>query len=224
MIYPFTEAQILTDDLFVAYGGRTGTTTEFQRGAAYFIAEKWMSKAIGTLPVEATVTGTYYYPLHGSSLVLDYTYVWEVHEVRFIDTKGTNYYTITGTANYHAALRNKERGILDVFAVLGYCRAGGSYGWEYAPYQFEIPFSAGLPTGTYTSPDFLLGLTQASQIALDEMVGWGGEAFSGITEFKNQEYMEKRLTPIMTAFGASPKAQFINSLISDLIRLQTVGL
>ena len=70
----------------------------------------------------------------------------------------------------------------------------------------------------------LLGLTKAATIALDEVVGWGGESFQGITEFRNQEYMEKRLMPIMTAFGASPQAQFINSLIDDLVRLQTVGL
>jgi len=223
MIYPFTEAQVLTDDLFVAYGGNTGSTTAFQREAAYFIAEKWISDEIGTLIVETTVTGTSYYPLHGSSLVLDYTYVWNVHEVRFIDTRGTNYYTITGTANYDAAIRNKERGILDVFSILGYCRACG-YDGSYVPYQFEIPYAAGLPTGTYASPSFLLALTSASQIALDEIQGWGGETFSGITEFRNQQYMEKRLAPVMTAFGASPKAQFIKTLIDDAIRLQTVGL
>ena len=223
MIYPFTEPQVITDDLFVAYGGATGTTTELQRQAAYLIAEKWMSGAVGTLIVQATVTGTFYYPQHGSSLVLDYTYVWNVKEIRFVDTKGTNYYTITGTTNYNAAIRNKERGILDVFAILGYCRACG---WDgtYSPYQFEIAYETGLPTGTYTSPDFLVGLTTASTIALNEIQGWGGETFSGITEFKNQEYMEKRLTPVMTAFGASPQAQFINSLIADIVRLQTVGL
>ena len=61
-MYPYTEAQVLTDDLFVAYGGLTGTTTELQREAAYLVAEKWMSTAIGTFVVDTTITGTYYYP------------------------------------------------------------------------------------------------------------------------------------------------------------------
>lgn len=221
-MYPYTSPQVITDDIFIAYGGQTGTTTAFQRNAAYFTAEKWMVKQIGTFITETTITGTYYYPQHGNSLVLDYAYLKEVKEVRFLDTKGTNYYTITGTNNYYAAIRNYERGILDVFTILGYCRACG---WsEYVPYQFEIAYTAGLPTGTYTAPDFLLGLTMAAQIALDEISGWGGETFQGITEFRNQEYMEKRMTPTMTAFGGSPRAQFINSLISDIVRLQTVGL
>ena len=223
MIYPYTSPQVLTDDIFIGYGGTTGTATALQRNAAYFAAEKWMYKAIGTFITETTVTGTYYYPQEGSSFTLDHTYISEVKEIRFLDTKGKNYYTITGTANYYVAIRNKERGILDVFSILGYCRACGWDG-SYSPYQFEIPYTAGLPTGTYTAPDFLMALTSAAQIALDEMTGWGGESFQGITEFKNQEYMEKRLTPVMTAFGASPKAQFINSLISDIVRLQVVGL
>lgn len=222
-MYPYSQAQVLTDDVFVSYGGLTGSSTLFQRNAAFLISEKWMTRQIGTFILETTITGTYYFPQHGSSLALDYAYVSDVKEVRFIDTKGTNYYTITGTSNYHAAIRNYERGILDVFAIVGYCRACGWDG-SYVPYQFEIPYTAGLPTGTYTSPDFLFALTSAAQIALDEMMGMGGEAFSGITEFRNQEYMEKRLEPAMTAFGASPKAQFIKSVVDDLIRLNVVGL
>lgn len=222
-MYPYSEAQVLTEDLFVAYGGLTGSSTLFQRNAARLIAEKWMTTQVGTFILETTVTGTYHYPTHGNSFVLDHTYVSDVKEIRFLDTKGTNYYTITGTSNYYAAIRNYERGIVDVFSILGYCRACG-YGWEYLPYKFEIPYTAGLPTGTYASPDFLMALTMASQIALDEIVGMGGEAFSGITEFRNQEYMEKRLMPTMTAFGASPKAQFIKSLVEDIIKLNVVGL
>ena len=223
MIYPFTSPQVLTDEIFVAYGGQTGTTTVAQRQAAYFVAEKWMSDEIGTLLVETTVTGTYYYPQHGDSIVLDYAYVSDVKAVRFLDTKGSAYYTITGTSNYYAAVRNYERGILDVFSIIGYYRTCGCVG-PYYPYQMEVAFTAGLPTGTYTSPNMLMALSQASQIVLDEFLGVSGETFSGITEFRNQQYSEKRLQPIVTAFGASPKAQFIKSLIDGFIRLQVVGL
>lgn len=223
MIYPYTSAQVLTDAIFTEYGGSTGTSTAAQRQAAYYIAERWMSSEVGTLIVPTDVTGTFYYPNVGNSIKLDYSYVWSVSQVRFIDPSEKNYYTITGTANYDAALRSKERGIVDVYTILGYyqqCRCA----WPQYPYLVEITYNAGLPTGTYTSPNMLMALTMAAGIALDEISGFGGEPFQGITEFRNQQYMEKRLTPVMTVFGASPKAQLIKGLVSDLIRLNVVGL
>lgn len=223
MIYPFTSPQILTDDIFVEYGGSTGTSVPGQRRAAYYIAERWMSDDIGTLLIPTDVTGTFYYPQTGDSVKLDYSYVWEVKQIRFIDPSERNYYTIAGTANYNAALRNKERGIVDVFAILGYYQQCAGT-WPQLPYLVEIVYNTGLPTGTYTAPNMLVALTIAAGIALDEISGFGSEPFQGITEFRNQQYMEKRLAPVMTTFGASSKAQFIRGLIDDLIRLNVVGL
>ena len=43
--YPFVTGQVLTDDIFANYGGLTGTTTTFQRGAALMTRRQIFSAA-----------------------------------------------------------------------------------------------------------------------------------------------------------------------------------
>jgi hypothetical protein len=61
---------------------------------------------------------------------------------------------------------------------------------------------------------------------LNEFGGCGSESspFTGITEFKNQQYSEKRMGMYMTALGATPNAMFAYNLVKDLQRLRRVGL
>ena len=46
--YPFSTPIILTDDIFVQYGGQTGSSTPLQRQGAYWVAEKQATNYIGT--------------------------------------------------------------------------------------------------------------------------------------------------------------------------------
>lgn len=223
-VYPFTSPQILTDAIFVDYGGKTGTSTAMQRQAAYLLAEKQMSFHIGTPVVPVIVTGTYYYPLEGPTLQLDWAYLQNVKSIQLIDTKRSSYYTIAGTVgNYYAAIRNHERSILDVFMIMGWCSSCIN---SQIPYLVDVVYECGLPTGVYTRLDMLLALTTAAQIHVNEVTGFGNESSGGVgvQEFRNQQYFEKRVPLGKNAFGSSGKAQYIKSLVADIIRLMRVGL
>ena len=213
--YPFTAAQILTDAIFQNYGGLTGTTTTFQRDASYFIAEEWASNNVGTPIAPATMTGTYFYPHVGGTVQLDWMYLNEIVEIRLVDSGGSNYHTIEGVANYSAAIRNKDRSIVDIFAICGNCCGSG-----YAPYQFEIVYNAGLSATVAATPNVALALVEAAKMVLNEIQGYGNESVGGvgITAFKNQGYFEKRVMLTNTVFGSSAKAQWIVSLLSGLRR------
>ena len=215
-VYPFTSAQILTDTIFLNYGGATGSSTSFQRNAAYFIAEEWASNAVGTPVVVATITGTHFYPREGRTIQLDWMYLQSIAEIRFLDGRGSNYYTIVGTANYNAAIRNQARSVIDIFAICGV---------SYTPYQFQIVYNAGLPTGTYTAPNFLMALTEGAQMVINELQGYGNEGVGGvgIVAFKNQEYFEKRAALANTVFGSSAKAQWIMQLLGGIRKRPGLG-
>src|SRR3972149_5790771 len=87
MLNIVTAPSILTDTIFVDYGGHTGTSTAAQRMAAYAIAEGQAAQEIGTFVAPTMVTGTYSWPPMGQYLKLDHTRlintvnVTAVHEV-----------------------------------------------------------------------------------------------------------------------------------------------
>ena len=56
---------ILTDAVFIDYGGHTGSSTSSQRTAAYATAEEMAERAIGTFLVPTVVTGTFPWPYTG---------------------------------------------------------------------------------------------------------------------------------------------------------------
>lgn len=233
-LYPYTEAQILTDSIYSDYGGDLDCSSSVQRSAAYFIAEKAMARNLSAFAPITTVTGTYAYPFSsshpGRELDLWWKYVQNVTQVKFIDTRETKYYTINGTANIHIGLRDREYGILDVFTIAGNCNCLPYFNYynvaSLTPYQVEVVYEAGLPTGTYTSPDYLVALTTVADIMLNEFGGCGSESspFVGITEFRNQQYSEKRMGLYMTALGTTPRAMFAYNLVKDLQRHRRVGL
>ena len=220
--YPFVTGQVLTDDIFANYGGLTGTTTTFQRGAAYFIAEEWVSNNIGTPIAPATITGTYFYPQVGSTVQLDWMYLQSIVEIRFLDNGGSNYHTISGVGNYDAAIRNQTRSIIDIFAIYGNCQGCGV---SYAPYQFQIVYVAGLPATRVAAPNVSMALVEVAKMVLNEIQGYGNEGVGGvgIEAFKNQGYFEKRVALVNTVFGSSAKAQWIMKLLGGVRRLPGLG-
>lgn len=223
-VYPHSIPIILKDADYIAYGGHTGTTTNAQRQAAYLIAEKAASEELNTLLLPTIVTGTYLYNRIFPFVTLDHTHVHRVIKTTFIDIEEDRYWTKAGTANEYVSLRNGERGQVDIHYLVGNC--SHCYGaWEF-PYQVEIVYEAGLPTGVANQADMLLALTTYADIVVNEIIGYGNEAPGdiGVQSFKNQEYSESRVALLRSSFGTSARAQFAKNLINKLKRRQYVGL
>jgi len=220
--YPFVSGQVLTDTIFTDYGGSLIGSTPAQRNAAYFIAEEWVSNGIGTPIAPATITGTYFYPQTGRTIQLDWMYLQNIVAIRFLDSGGSNYYTIAGTANYNAAIRNQERSIVDIFTICGNCYGCGV---SYSPYQFQIVYETGLPATRVAAPNVTMALVETAKMVINEVKGYGNEGVGGvgIEAFKNQEYFEKRAALTNTVFGSSAKAQWITKLLGGVRKRPGLG-
>jgi hypothetical protein len=217
-IYPFSSAIIMTDDVFVDNGYSLDNTAPTQRNVAYSVAEKMSSNYIGTLLLPQAVTGTYLWTEAYPYLETDWGFIQSVSWIKFYDTKEYNYYTIEGTANVYASIRDSEYGLIDIHYIFGNCAC--STATNPYPYKIQVAYEAGLPTGTATQADHLLGLSMYSDLILNEIVGWGNEAAGlvGLKNFRNQSYAESRVNLDRTDFGSSAKAQLIKQLFSDVKR------
>ena len=223
-LYPLSNHIILTDDIYVAYGGATGSSTQAQREAAYFIAERAVCEDISTLLLPVTVTGTYTWNEYIPHLVTEWAYVNRVELVRFLNVEEEIYYTVTGTNNVHVSLRDDTYGIIDVHSLFGNCLCHSRL--NPYPYHIQVVYQAGLPTGTANLPDMLLALTTYAEIVVNEIIGFGNEAPGaiGVESFRNQGYAEVRKKLKNTIFGSSAKAQFIDKLLSPYRKLRYVKL
>ena len=222
MIYPYNDAIILTDSIYVAYGGMTGSSTQAQRNAAYCMAEEKATEDLKTLLLRTRVTGTHLYS--SSSIILDYAYVDKIILTRFLDYQEDIYYTISGTANVYQSLSLPERGILDIAYALGNCQCHSANRLQ--PYQVQVVYEAGLTSGTSFRPDVLMALTTYAQIIMNEIIGYGNESpgDAGVSEYANQEYREKRKGLINTTFGQSAKANFAHRMLTRLRKHRYVSL
>jgi hypothetical protein len=223
-IYPYNYPLILDDDIFQAYGGVLESTTPAQRNVAFVVAEQFVTDDIGTLLLPTIVTGTQIYDNRHSPYITEYGYVNQVILVRFLDTEEDVYYSISGTANVYASLRNDTYGIVDIHHIFGNCQCATNL--QPYPYQFQVVYEAGLPTGTASNPKILLALTTAADMVLNQIEGYGNEAdgLVGLDEFKNQDYSEKRHQLRETAFGSSARAQFVSNLLVRLRKHRFVRL
>lgn len=221
--YPYSTAVIMSDSIFISYGGHMGDSTQAQRNAAYWIAERQLCDDLETFLLPTIVTGTYLYNPMDKFLVLDHTYIHRVIKTSFIDTKETVYWSQLGTDNVYLSLRDDERGLVDIHWLLGNCNCTS---YSQYPYQIREVYEAGFSSGTSSSQDILLALTTYTDIILNEIMGYGNEAPGdiGVQSFDNQDYSENRITLIRTSFGSSAKAQFIKKLIQKYRRDRYVGL
>ena len=223
-IYPLSSVIIMDDDIYELYGGDSIKGTDGQRAAAYFIAEEAVSRDISTLLLPVIVTGTYTWDEYAPQLVTDWAYVHQIYEIRFIDTEGDTYYTISGTDNVYASIRDQEYGIIDIHQLWRNCNCSSST--RPFPYQVQMVYQAGLPTGTANYPNMLLALSTYSDIVLNEIMGYGNEAAGGVgvQEFTNQSYREVRTKLGKTGFGSSARAQFVSSLLTSFRKHRYVKL
>lgn len=212
------QPQIMTDTIFQNYGGMTGSSTAFQRNAAFCIAEVAAEMDIGTYLLPTIYTGTY---MWASEINLDHSYVRKVVKTDFIDFEEDVYFSVTGTANVYQAMRDWDYGILNLSLLYSYCCGG----WN-SPWQARVVYEAGLSSGTTYTPNVLVALTTYSQIVLNEMIGYGNEAPGdvGVKEYSNMDYTEKRVAMIQTSFGTSAKANFAHKLLSGLRKYKLAGM
>lgn len=213
--YLYNTPQILTDSLFLLYGGQTGTSSSAQREVAYVMAEEQMVEYLQSYLTPTIVTGTYLW--RGKNpLELDYGWIISVgrvsiNSVDWLD--GCSVETVTGCH----AVRSAQYGYLDVSYLIA-C-GGCSPIVGYPPYNIQVAYTSGLATGTYTSARMLQALTLAAQINLNEIdVSLSNESTGdvGIEFFINQRYHEKRTKGITTVFGNSAMAQRIARLVRGL--------
>lgn len=217
--YPYNHAIILNDPTFYEYGGQRGSSAPGQRQAAYFISELAACDDLSTLLLPTIVTGTYLYnPLH--EFILDYGYVTRIIRSGYICQSENLFHTVWGTANNEVTLVDGEYGRVIINGYCGVCD-GGIF-----PYKVQFVYEAGLPSGTSTRPDVLLGLVTYANIILNEIQGYGNEAPGdiGVTDYRNQGYSESRVALLRTVYGTSAKAQFAHKLFTKLRHHRWVGL
>lgn len=223
MIYPYFTPIILTDAIFTAYGGHTGSTTQAQRNAAYQMAEMMATADVGALLLPTVVTGTYM-PNLMHECVLDYGHINSINLVRFIDEKDTIYWTQAGTDNYYVSIRgNGQIGIVDIDYLVAHCNCCTR---GVMPYKVQVIYNSGLQSGTTYQPNHLLGLTIYAEITLNEIIGYGNESPGdiGVQEFSNQQYKESRIPLLRTQFGTSARAQLASKLFTDVRGYRFVGM
>jgi len=235
-IYPFHSPIILNDVTFVQYGGKIGSFSRAQLDSAYTMAEQQATNYIGTFLLPVVVTGSFVtVPTNVQRICTDYGYVSQILDV-IIRTERITYSGGCELVNSQggAFIYEDTFGYVDVYKIqtLYGCYNSSPYGFggyypniANAPYQYQITYEAGLPTGTSTLPLMLSALTTAAQIHLNEMfpgeVGTNeGVGDVGIQEFQSFGYNERRTAHALrrTAFGGSAQASRVASLIDACVK------
>jgi hypothetical protein len=225
-IYPYSSPIILTPTIFALYGGKgTGAFTPEQLDICFQQAEHQATAYIGTFLLPTIVTGTYStVPTYTQRIATDYGYVSRILDVSIKTAKltysnGAELLTDRGAAFIY----DDTFGYVDVYRLQGLCGCPNTGNY---PYQYQITYEAGLPTGTATLPLMLQALTMAAQIHLNEMypgvVGVNeGTADVGIQEFESFTYRERRTAHalVKNSFGGSATSTRIANLIKSCIKL-----
>lgn len=206
--YIYFQPQILTDQIFIQYGGNTGTSTAAQRQAAYLLAEEQMTEHLSSFLVPTVITGTVFW--RGNFYETEFGHVTRVLLVTIKTIESVNP-VVEKLYTGSALTRNAEYGYFDIVnPTIPYC-----YSIPF-PYSVSMVYESGLSTGTVTQPSMLAALSLAAQINLNEWdVSLANEGNSdiGIQDFQNQSYREMRVKLGRSAFGTSPAAQRVARLV-----------
>lgn len=227
-IYPFSTPIILNDVIFSQYGGKgTGSFTSQQLQSSYMIAEMQVTNYIGTPLLPIIVTGTF--PFMGQRrLATDYGYVSRLLNVNVLSQNGCSSCGLQDNSGC-GYIYQDTFGYIDfrvLAATCGWSWWGGSYvASSPTPYQIQLTYEAGLPTGTANQPGILRALTILAQIDLDDtypgVVGINESVGAiGIQDFKTMDYSETRADHalIKTALGDDARSQRAKKLIDMSIK------
>lgn len=230
-IYPFQSPIILNDVNFSQYGGQgTGSFPSMVLQSSYLLAEMQVSNYIGTLLLPTTVTGTYPF-MHQGRIATDYGYVQQLLNVNILTKKPCNLECSLQNNDGCGYIYSDTFGYVDFRRLVTVC-CWSWWGYPYSPYivennpyQIEIAYVAGLPSGTATQPGILQALTILAQIDLNEkfpgVVGVNESVGAvGIQDFKSLDYLERRAEHalIKTALGDDARSQRAKKLIDMSIR------
>lgn len=224
----------MNDLIYSQYGGKIGSFSREQLDAAYHIAEQQTSNYIGTLLLPTVVTGTFTnVNTTTKRIATDYGYVSQIFGV-IVKTQKV---TLEGGCELldlkgGAFIYEDTFGYIDVYKLQTVYGIGNPYPYSgYAPslsnipYQYQVVYEAGLPTGTANLPSMLAAMTIATTITLNELypgiVGMNesvGDA--GIQEYESFGYRERRTAHSLkrTAFGQSAMATKASQLVDSCIK------
>lgn len=227
MINIVTSPAILTDNIFVEYGGSTGTSTAAQRTAAYAIAESQAAEQIGTFVSPTVVTGTHSWPPLGQPLQLPYTHLSSVTSVTAIHDAGCDCAEDSIELSGCAWILDPDGGLISVRECGDTLRAScsgcncGSIRYGTGPLQTRIVYTAGLPTGAASDPRLLIGLVTGADLVLEQIIdpddAPGGAGNPGIKSFSSLSYSQTNSdgSQKMTIFGDSARANFAAQMLSN---------
>lgn len=230
-IYPFSGPVILNNQNFIDYGGQTGTFSHQSLQSSYWLAEMQVTAYIGTPLLPVIITGTF--PFQNSArLATDYGYVHRLLSVNIL-TKGQCNTCSLESNDGCGYIYSDTYGYVDFRRLASVCSCGWNWwGNTYPayivaerPYQIQIAYEAGLPSGTANQPTILEALTILAQIDLNEknpgLVGVNeGVGDISIQKFKSLDYFEHRgdHSLIQTALGGSARAMRAKKLIDATIK------
>lgn len=217
-----TGTSILNDDLFLAYGGQTGTTTPFQRQAAYMIAEQQAMAYLNTYLVPTTVTGSWrwadYQTSIGNIVQLPVNFVKAVTGVIILHDESCSCEPIEIVGC--GTVIDGSAGIVDISAcgsVLKLSCGCCVNGIHSCPDRFRIGFTAGYGEGVIANNAMaMMGLVTAADIALEQLSSCSAEYDPQITSFSDSGYSESRGSLRMTIFGGSVKDNYIARMLDGL--------
>lgn len=223
--YLVTGTSVLTEAIFVQYGGQTGTATAAQVSSALQIAEQFAIEEIGTFLVPTVVSGTFAWPLH-DRFNLPHTHVRSVSSITAIHEAGCNCATdqveLSGCAwvlDYQAGIISlRECGDQVVGASIA-CNC--TYVREGRPLLYQIVYEAGIQAGLVAAnAPALMGLTTAADLALEQIIdpegAEGGSGDPSLSSFSDTGYSATRQFLMLTAFGGSPRANYAARMLKPL--------
>lgn len=211
-----TTPSILTDDIFVMYGGETGTSYQAQRTAAYVMAEQMVCESLGTYLVPTIVTGSF-----SPYTKIRFPFV-RVRNILGATVVYSNYDCNGGTLELDAEawMINNRQGIARVDETESQtgCSAKNQSGTNK---QYRIVYEAGFDDGVIAgSPTALMALASSANLALQQMVdpeaAEGGGGDPGVQSFGDAGYSESRTRLKSTTFGSSARANYIDNLLKPL--------
>ena len=215
-IYPYTSPIILNDTMYTTYGGQIGDTTVAQRNNAYLIAEQRATNYIGSFLLPTIITGTHPYN-YNQFIATDYGYVHQVYSATVLSMNNLQTCTLQSDSGC-IFIFNDTYGYLNFSCVDTICGCGG---WK-QPYQFQLAYQAGLPTGTANQPSVEHGLSIVAELALNEMRYPRMNESAGdiaVESWSGLDYSETRKRNARTALGESPRAHYAAELIKSTVNL-----
>jgi len=205
----------MTDTIFFKYGGQEGSSVSEQRTAAYLIAEKRASNYLGTLLLPHIITGTY--PANAYDFITtDYGYVQRVLSSKVLSINSLQSCELASDTGC-VFVAEDTFGYLNFSCLYSSC---GCATWK-VPYQYQIVYEAGLPTGTASQADVLMALTIVAQEQLNEMAYPNANetpGARGVEQWSSLDYSEKRKKLKRTALGQSARANFAAELLDNAIK------